>query len=81
LSIDRDRFLEGLRAENIGISVHFIPVHRHTAYRDRWAPGSFPVADAAYETLLSLPLYPAMTDADADSVIEALRKLAVHYRR
>ena len=48
-TIDRDRFLEDLRAENIGATVHFIPIHYHPYYRDGWVGrGDFPVAEEAY---------------------------------
>jgi dTDP-4-amino-4,6-dideoxygalactose transaminase len=66
-----------LQAEGIGASVHFIPLHRHPYYRDRFSlkPCDLPVADAAYERLISLPLYTRMTEQDADDVIEAMRRV------
>lgn len=82
LTVDRDRFLEDLRAENIGVSVHFIPIHFHTYFKGRLGTeGDFPVAEDAFRRLISLPIYPAMTDADADDVIAAVRKVASHHRR
>jgi len=74
LKIDRARFIEELRARNIGASVHFIPVHLHPYYRDRYGlkPAGFPVAQAEYERMLSLPLSPAHTDEDVADVIEAV---------
>ena len=82
LRVDRARFLEELRAENIGASVHFIPIHYHPFYRERLGLGSgaFPVAETAYLRLVSLPVYPAMTDADADDVIAAVVKVAGRFR-
>ncbi len=61
LTIDRGRFIEELAARNIGTSVHFIPVHLHPYYRDRYgfAPEDFPVAYGAYQRIVSLPLHPA----------------------
>jgi dTDP-4-amino-4,6-dideoxygalactose transaminase len=78
LRIDRARFIEELKAENIGTTVHFIPVHYHPYYRDRLglSRGDLPVAEAAYERLVSLPLYPGMSDSDADDVIAAVDKIA-----
>jgi dTDP-4-amino-4,6-dideoxygalactose transaminase len=71
----RDRFIEQLTARNIGTSVHFIPVHLHRYYRKKYgyAPGDFPVAFEAYQRIVSLPLYPRMTDRDVDDVIRAVR--------
>jgi dTDP-4-amino-4,6-dideoxygalactose transaminase len=83
LTIDRARFLEALRAENVGTTVNFIPVHRHPFYRELPGFGEerFPVAESAYPRLVTLPLYPRMTDGDADDVARAVIKLARHYRR
>jgi dTDP-4-amino-4,6-dideoxygalactose transaminase len=74
LTIDRDRFIEELTARNIGSSVHFIPIHMHSYYRNRygWQPNDFPVAHAAFRNMVSLPLSPAMSDQDVADVIEAV---------
>ncbi len=74
LSIDRDRFIEELTARNIGSSVHFIPIHMHSYYRNRynWQPNDFPIAHAAFRNMVSLPLSPAMSDEDVADVIEAV---------
>ncbi|MBS4055476.1 MAG: DegT/DnrJ/EryC1/StrS aminotransferase family protein [Thermaerobacter sp.] len=74
LSIDRDTFIERLNEHNIGTSVHFIPVHLMSAYRHRFGlkEGDFPVAEAWFNSVLSLPLYPTMTDVDVQHVIEAV---------
>ena len=83
LTIDRARFIDELKAEGIGTTVNFIPIHHHPYYRERLglAPGDLPVADAAYERLITLPLYPRMTDADADDVIAAVDKVARAFAR
>jgi len=83
LTCDRARFIDELKAEGIGTTVNFIPIHYHPYYRDRLklAPGALPVAEAAYERLISLPLYPRMTDADADDVIAAVNKVAAAFAR
>jgi dTDP-4-amino-4,6-dideoxygalactose transaminase len=77
LTIDRAEFIEQLKAEGIGTSVHFIPLHRHPYYRERLGsrPTDFPVADAAYERLVSLPLYTRMSEQDVDDVVEAVRRV------
>src|SRR5690606_7962490 len=83
LGIDRARFIEELGARNIGSSVHFIPVHLHPYYRDRYgyAPAAFPVALDAYERLVSLPLSPSLGDEDVNDVIAAVRDIVSVHRR
>jgi dTDP-4-amino-4,6-dideoxygalactose transaminase len=83
LSIPRDRFIVELQERKIGTSVHFIPVHLHPLYRERfgYAAGDFPVAEAAFERILSLPLYPRMTPDDVTDVIEAVRDVASRFAR
>jgi perosamine synthetase len=63
--------------------VHYIPVYRHPYYEERFgsARGRCPVAEAAYERLISLPMFHGMTDADADDVVAAVRKVLGHYAR
>jgi len=77
LDLNRSAFIDELRARNIGTSVHFIPLHRHPYYRDRFGctPAQYPVAEEIYQGLLSLPLYPKMTDQDAADVIEAVKDI------
>lgn len=74
LKIDRARFIEELKARNIGSSVHFIPVHIHPFYRDKygWKPEDFPVAFGEYQREISLPLHPGLTDEDVADVIAAV---------
>jgi dTDP-4-amino-4,6-dideoxygalactose transaminase len=83
LACDRARFIEELRAENIGTTVNFIPIHFHPHFRDTlgYATGSFPVSEDAYRRAISLPLFPRMSDRDLDDVCAAVRKVAGHYRR
>lgn len=82
LDISRDRFIEELKARQISASVHFIPVHLHPYYRDRYGyqPERFPVAYRNYQRLVSLPIYPRMTDRDVEDVIEAVLETAGRYR-
>jgi dTDP-4-amino-4,6-dideoxygalactose transaminase len=82
LQLNRSEFIEQLRARNIGTSVHFIPLHRHPYYRKRfgYSPQQFPVAEEIYRGLLSLPLYPKMTDRDAGDVVAAVREVIGTYR-
>jgi dTDP-4-amino-4,6-dideoxygalactose transaminase len=77
---DRDDVQRALTDENIGTSIHFLPVHRLTAYRDRLAPNQpeLPVTDRAGAEVLSLPLSPAHSDDDVLDAVAALRR--VHAR-
>ena len=83
LAASRDTVLEALRAENIGATVHYPLVYRHPFYRDRlgYAAGLCPIAELVEERLMTLPLFPAMTDADQDDVLRALDKVLSHYAR
>jgi perosamine synthetase len=83
LTIDRDEFIRRLVAMNIGVSVHFIPLHVHPYYRDKYGyrPEDFPIAYAAFQRILSLPLYPKMSDDDVQDVIGAVRSLAEGHSR
>lgn len=75
--IGRDDLIQQLSDHGIGTSVHYIPLHRHPYWRDTYhlLPEQFPEADAAYQSMLSLPLYTKMTDADQQRVISALKEL------
>lgn len=79
----RDEFIEELRARNIGSTVNFIPIHRHPYYRERFAlvPEMFPRAEHYYERTVSLPLYPRMTPADVETVVEAVLDIVDRGRR
>ncbi len=83
LTIDRARFIEEMKARNIGTSVHFIPVHMHPYYRDRYGyrPDDFPVARREYERMLSIPIYPRMSNRDVEDVIAAVSSVAKRFRR
>lgn len=82
LVISRNRFIEELRARNIASSVHFIPIHLHSYYRDKYhfQPEDFPVAYREYNRMVSLPLFPKMSDRDVNDVIEAVADIAQKYR-
>ena len=81
ISADRKGIFRALRAENIGVNVHYIPVHLHPYYRERYGykGGEYPVAENAYESLVSLPMFHGMSDADVDDVIRAVSKVMSHY--
>ena len=81
LSAGRGQVFRALRAENIGVNVHYIPVHLHPYYRDRFGyrGGEFPIAEDAYSRLISLPMFHSMSDQDVEDVIEAVKKVVAHY--
>lgn len=83
LKIRRDEFIQALKEVGIGTSVHFIPLHLHPYYRDTfgYAPKDFPTATEAYRRIISLPIYPKMTEGDIDHVIEAVREVAQQHRK
>src|SRR5450755_502717 len=82
LKADRGQMFQALRAENIGVNVHYIPVHRHPYYSERFGyrGGEYPVAEDAYEGRISLPMFHGMNDADVEDVIRAVEKVVSHFR-
>lgn len=83
LRVDRSTVFDALRAEGIGVNVHYVPVHLHPYYKEKLGTeaGLCPVAEAAYERILTLPVFPRMTDADVQDVITAMEKVLEAYRR
>jgi perosamine synthetase len=83
LKVDRNEIVRALKERKIGTSVHFIPLHLHPYYRATFGyrPEDCPQATAAFDRIISLPVYPAMTDADAADVVEAVTDVVRHYRR
>ena len=83
LKVDRAQFVEELKARNIGVSVHFIPLHIHPYYRKMfgYAPEDYPVAHREYLREISLPIYSKMSDDDVDDVVDAVLDVVAVYRR
>jgi perosamine synthetase len=83
LRIGRNEFIALLKEEGIGTSVHFIPLHLHPYYRETfgYGPTDFPQASFVFERIVSLPIYPKMTEADVQRVIDAVSGLARRYCR
>lgn len=79
--ISRDKFIDEMRDRNIGCSVHFIPIHLHRYYREkyRYQPEDFPVALREYRRMVSLPLSPRMTEEDVNDVISAVTSVLQDY--
>jgi dTDP-4-amino-4,6-dideoxygalactose transaminase len=83
LDLTREQFIIEMKERGIGTSVHFIPIHHHPYYRETygWAPGDFPNADEAFESMVSLPLYTRMTDSAVDRVATAVEEIVRSHRR
>lgn len=83
LRATRTEIFAALRAEGIGVNVHYIPVHLHPFYRERFGTelGDCPVAEAAYEQIISLPIFPRMSEQDVEDVIAAVHKVSETYLR
>jgi len=83
LSANRGQIFRALRAENIGVNVHYIPVHLHPYYRERFGfkRGDFPVAESGYEALISLPMFHGMMDQDVEDVTAAVGKVTAAYSK
>ena len=77
LSIDRDGFLEELRARGIGFSVHWRPLHLHPYWAETfgWRPEHLPVATEVWRRTVSLPIFPSMTRPEREAVVSAVREI------
>ncbi len=83
LRIDRARFIRELKDRGVGSSVHWTPLHMHPYYRQTYgyAPEDFPVACSLYPEIITLPLYPGMTDDDVRYVADAIKEIVAHNLR
>jgi len=83
LNADRNKMIKALKAENIGVNVHYIPIHMHTYYQKNFGfkEGDFPKAERIYHNIITLPLFPKMSEQDAEDVIRAIKKTIGYYRR
>jgi dTDP-4-amino-4,6-dideoxygalactose transaminase len=80
LTIGRDDVIRALAAENIGCSVHFIPIHKHPFFEAyRGANDAYPACEDYFSRCISLPLFPTMRDEDVDDVVRALERIAAFY--
>ena len=77
----RKEIFQALRQENIEVNVHYIPVHMHPYYRRRfgYVGGEYPVAESAYESLITLPMFDSMSQSDVENVVEAVSKVVGYY--
>lgn len=82
LTVTRKEIFEALQAENIGVNVHYLPVYLHPYYRDLgYKKGLCPNAEELYENMITLPLFPSMTNKDVKDVIDAVGKVIDYYRK
>lgn len=82
LGCTRRQFFDAMSAENVQCQIHYIPVYWFPFYRHRgYEKGLCPRAEDVYKGILSIPLYPMLTDADTDDVIHAVKKIATYYAR
>ncbi len=80
--VGRREIFEALQAENIGVNVHYIPVYYHPYYQKLgYKKGLCPNAEKLYERIITIPLYPKMTDKDVKDVVEALDRVLKYYKR
>jgi dTDP-4-amino-4,6-dideoxygalactose transaminase len=82
LAIDRAGFVDELKRRNIGVSVHFIPLHVHPYYRETYGyqPDDYPVAYREHQREISLPIYSKMSDQDTADVIQAVREIVRQHK-
>ena len=83
LRVGRKEVFEALRAENIGVNVHYMPLHLHPFYQKEFGyrKGDYPKAERYYERAVTLPIFPKMSDEDVQDVIEAVYKVIYYYRK
>jgi len=80
---DREEFVNAMHAENIGVQVHYVPLHYHPFFQEEFGyeRGMFPETEQVYEGLVSLPLHPEMNDGDVQDVLEAISQLRAYHRK
>ncbi len=82
LNCTRRQFFDAMAAENVNCQVHYIPVYYHPYYQQLgYEKGLCPIAERLYERILSIPLYPDLTDEDAESVVHAIKKIIAYYKK
>ena len=83
LCITRKQFIEQMGERGVATGVHYVPLHLHPYYRDVWGarPEDFPVATAAYERIVSLPIHSQLSVVDVDIVIESVKDVIAQNAR
>jgi dTDP-4-amino-4,6-dideoxygalactose transaminase len=79
--ISRKKFFNVMQEENIGVQVHYVPLHHHPFFQKKYGyeKGDFPETEEVYSQIVTLPMYPDMSDSDVEDVIEAVRKISNYY--
>jgi perosamine synthetase len=82
LKVVRGEVFEALRAENIGVNVHYLPLYLHPFYQRKFGykKGDYPKAEKYYERAITLPIFPKMSDEDVENVVKAVQKVLAYYR-
>jgi dTDP-4-amino-4,6-dideoxygalactose transaminase len=80
---DRKEFVNAMHAENIGVQVHYVPLHFHPFFQDEYgyAKGDFPATERVYERVVSLPLFPEMDSSDVRDVMQAIKRLQAYHAK
>lgn len=83
LKVDRNQIIKALKAENIGVNVHYIPIHLHSYYQKNYGfkKGDFPICESVYDSIVTLPLFPKMDNSDVKDVLQAVKKVIEHYKK
>ncbi len=83
LKVDRDFIFKALREENIGVNVHYIPIHYHSYYVDKFGlkKGILPIVEWLFPRIITIPIFPKMSDDDVYDVIDALEKVLKYYKK
>lgn len=78
---DREEFVNAMHNENIGVQVHYVPLHYHSFFQEAFGyeRGMFPETERVYEGLVSLPLHPEMGDDDVVDVVDAVKRLRAYH--
>jgi len=79
---DRTEFVNAMHEENVGVQVHYVPLHYHPLFRDKYGyeRGDFPETEQVYKGLVSMPLFPGMSEGDVNDVIAAVKRLHRYFR-
>ncbi len=83
LRVDRNNIIKALKAENLGVNVHYIPIHLHSYYQKNYGckKSDFPKTEEVYENIITLPLFPKMSEQDVQDVINGVKKVVEYYKR
>jgi UDP-4-amino-4,6-dideoxy-N-acetyl-beta-L-altrosamine transaminase len=83
LITDRDTIFKAIKAEGIGVNIHYVPIHQHPFYKNNFNTNevALPVADNIYNSIITLPIYPTMNSEDIYDVINAINKVIIYFKK